>query len=168
MAQVGVSDARSVGLDAEQLGAGDEQASIEQPVDGPAAAPTAGAHDLAVPLEVDRDDLVRPPVREPEASLVPPGRLPHAEAVQQDPGVRDRSVRHGVLLPEPTGVDRGTARKSPLCYPGGADQRGRGRTWSRPLELTGLVALVTTAVPGITMRAALYAQPPASTPQHEL
>src|SRR5438445_1939180 len=103
MAQVGVSDARRVGLDAEQLAAGDEHASIVQPVDGPAAAPTAGADDLAAPLEVDRDDLVGAPAREPQAALVPAGRLSHAEAVQQDPRVRDRSERHGVLLPEPAG-----------------------------------------------------------------
>src|SRR6266566_8599150 len=113
MAQVGVTDARRVGLDAEQLAAGDEHASIAQPVDGPAAAATASADDLAVPLEVDRDDLVRPPIREPQAAFVPTRRLAHAEAVQQDSRVRDRSARHGVLLPEPTGVDRWHCPKSP-------------------------------------------------------
>src|SRR2546427_9723302 len=99
MAQVGVTDARRVGLDAEHLAAGDEHASIAQPVDGPAAAPTAGADDLAVSLDVDRDDLVRPPAREPQTALVPPGRLPHAKAAQPDPGLRDRSARQGVPLP---------------------------------------------------------------------
>src|SRR6185369_1736490 len=112
MAQVGVSDARPVGLDAEQLAAGDEHASIAQPVDGPAAAPAAGADDLAVPVEVDRDDLVRPPAREPQPPIVPPGRLAHAEAVQQDAGRQCRSLRHRVLLWVPTGVDPWDGPKS--------------------------------------------------------
>src|SRR4051794_36329941 len=107
MVQVGVTDARPVGLYAEKLAPCHEQASIAQPIDSPATAPTAGTDDLAVPFHVDRDDLVGPPARKPQAALVPAGRLPHAEAVQQDPRVRDRSVRHASPPCADSVLDRG-------------------------------------------------------------
>ena len=44
----------------------------------------AVSDDLAVAVQVDGDDLVRPPVGEPQATVVPPRRLGHGEPVEQD------------------------------------------------------------------------------------
>jgi hypothetical protein len=47
------------------------------------------ADDLAVAVQIDRDDLLRAPVGEPQAVFVPAGRLNIREATQEDPRFGD-------------------------------------------------------------------------------
>ena len=99
-AQLGVPDTGSVGLHPHQLGAGDEHASVREPVRRPAAPTAAFCHDLGVPLEVDSDHFVGSPVGEPQAAVMPSRRLPHPQTAQQDPRLPDRRlVRHHSPLP---------------------------------------------------------------------
>ena len=42
----------------------------------------------AFPKEIDSDDLRRAPVREPQPSFVPAGRLDHREAIQEHARIR--------------------------------------------------------------------------------
>src|SRR5262249_8487460 len=83
VAKVGVPDARAVGLDPDQLSARDQQASIWKPVRRPTKSVGAFSDDVAVSVEVDRDDLPRSPIREPQTAIVPPRRLGHGQAVEQ-------------------------------------------------------------------------------------
>src|SRR5215207_5827580 len=81
--EIGVSDARSVGLDPDQLRARDEQTSVWEPVRRPPEPVWAFSHNLARAVEIDGDDLSRPPVREPQTAVVPTRRLGHGQAVEQ-------------------------------------------------------------------------------------
>ena len=83
VAEIGVPDARPVGLDADQLRAGDEHASVREPVRRPTEPLGAFSDHLALAVQVDGDDLPRSPVREPQTAVVPPGRLGHGQAVEQ-------------------------------------------------------------------------------------
>ena len=73
--------------------AGDEQAAVGQPVDGPAEAGRALSDDLAVAVEIDRDDLLGAPVGEPQPAVVPTRRLDIGETAQQDDAVFEWVMR---------------------------------------------------------------------------
>ena len=83
MAEIGVPYARPVRLGPDQLLAGDEKASVREPVRRPTESIGAFADHLAVAVEVDGDDLSRPPVRQPQPALVPARRLRYRQAVEQ-------------------------------------------------------------------------------------
>ena len=82
-AEVGVGDHRAVGLDARESLTGDQQATVGEPGDRPPEARRPLRDDLRVAVQVDGDDLAGPPVREPEAVLVPARRLADHEIAQQ-------------------------------------------------------------------------------------
>src|SRR6266536_923721 len=67
----------------DQLRAGDEQASVREPVRGPTESVRAFSDHLAVAVEVYGDDLSRSPVREPQPAVVPARGLGHGQAVEQ-------------------------------------------------------------------------------------
>ena len=81
-AQIGVADHRTVGLPAHQLGTGDQQAAVGQPVDRPAETGRARRDHLAVAVEIDRHDLARAPVGEPQPIVVPARRLDIGEPLE--------------------------------------------------------------------------------------
>jgi hypothetical protein len=83
VAEIGVPDARPVGLDPDQLRARYEQASVREPVRRPTESIGAFSHHVVVAVQVDGDDLSRPPVREPQTAVVPARRLGHGQAVEQ-------------------------------------------------------------------------------------
>ena len=83
VAEIGVADARPVGLDPDQLRARDEHPSVRQPVGRPAESIGSFSDHLAVSVEIDGDDLPRAPVREPQTAVVPPMGLGHGQAVEQ-------------------------------------------------------------------------------------
>ena len=78
-----VPDARPVGLDPDQLRAGDQHPPVEEPVGRPTESFGAFSGDVAVAVEVDGDDLPRPRVREPQPAVVPARRLGHRQSVEQ-------------------------------------------------------------------------------------
>jgi hypothetical protein len=81
-AQVGVSYERPIGFSAQQEPIAcrdDQQAPIGQPVDAEWERRYAD-DDLALTLEIDGDDLLRSPVREPETLIVPAWRLAEGDA----------------------------------------------------------------------------------------
>jgi len=70
---------------APQLVTGHQQPAVKQPVDGIAhrvAVRISSGHDLGLAIQADGHDVAFDPVAEPQAALVPPGRL--AQASQQD------------------------------------------------------------------------------------
>jgi hypothetical protein len=69
---------------ARQFLTGDEQAAVRQPVDRPSQPWPTLRDDLAVAVEIDRDDLARSPVSKPEALLVPARWLADRELAQQN------------------------------------------------------------------------------------
>ena len=84
--QVGVCHERPVRLAAEEealASRDDEQAAIRQPIDAERKAERRADRDLAVTIEIDCQDLLRAPVREPKPVLVPTGGFTHREAGQQ-------------------------------------------------------------------------------------
>jgi hypothetical protein len=107
-AEVDVPDDRPVGPHAHELLAGDQEPAVGQPVDRPAEAVArhrgvdlgrSVSDDLAVAVEIDRDDLARASVREPQPAVVPARRFDIGQPVQQDFGFRHgRQVRHQCLL----------------------------------------------------------------------
>jgi hypothetical protein len=101
VAEIGVPDARPVGLDPDQLRTRQEQAAVRKPVRRPTEAVWAFSHHFAVAVQVDGDDLPRSPVREPQPTVVPPRRLGHPQAIEQ------HARLHGVLLlpSRSTGID---------------------------------------------------------------
>jgi hypothetical protein len=76
-------------------GRDDQQAAIGlgEEVDAHRKGRHAG-DDLALTLEIECDDLVRAPVRDPDAAIVPAWRLGEREAAHQD-----LNVRHGGSFP---------------------------------------------------------------------
>ena len=84
LARVGMSHRGPVGLATRELRAGHEEAAVGQPVDGPPETGRALSDDLAVAVQVDRDDLTRAPMREPQPALVPAGGFDIRETAQQD------------------------------------------------------------------------------------
>src|SRR5262249_25718528 len=73
-----------VGLLAEQLPlAGHQKSAVGQPVDAVARDLRAWGDHFAVAVEVDGEDLLFAPVREPQPALVPARRLSHTQAGQQ-------------------------------------------------------------------------------------
>ena len=91
VADVGVHHERTVGLAAQEGLAGDEQATVGEPVRRPAQSGPAGRDHFAVAVEIDGEHLVRAPVGEPEAAVVPAGRL-------EDPETVDEHARLGQCL----------------------------------------------------------------------
>jgi hypothetical protein len=83
VAEIRVPDARPVGLDPDQLRACDEQAAVRKPVRRPAESIGAFSDHVTVAVQVDGDDLPRPPVREPQPAVMPARRLRHGQAVEQ-------------------------------------------------------------------------------------
>ena len=63
-----------------------EEAPVGQPIDGERDGGGDADHDLAPAFEIDRDDLLRAPVAEPETVLVPARRLSYREAGLQGSG----------------------------------------------------------------------------------
>ena len=94
VAQVGVRDDGAIGLEAVSPCAGDEQPAVRQPVDRPAEAAWPVGDDLAVAVEVDGDDLVGPPMGEPQPAVMPAWRLDVGESAQED-----SRLRHSVRTP---------------------------------------------------------------------
>ena len=85
-------DQRAIRLLTHQPIPGDEQAPVGEERDAVAETGRRTVRDdFDVSVEIDSEDLVGPPVREPEAAVVPPGRLDHGETVEQDAGC----YRHG-------------------------------------------------------------------------
>jgi hypothetical protein len=91
-AEISVRGGRAIRLDAQKLLAGDQQASVGQPVDRPTETVVrpdginpgrADAPNYASAVQLDRNDLAGRPVGEPETALVPAGRLDHGKAVQE-------------------------------------------------------------------------------------
>jgi hypothetical protein len=77
-AQIGVVDQRAVGLLAQQpaLGPGDhQQPPVRQPVDRERDGGRRRGHHLGVAVEVDGQDLLGPPVGQPQPAVVPARRL---------------------------------------------------------------------------------------------
>jgi len=81
-----VPDHQAARLPAQQFLAGNQQAAIGQPVDGPAQAGRSVASDFTVAVQIDRNDLTGSPVGEPQSALVPARRFDISESVQQDGG----------------------------------------------------------------------------------
>ena len=108
--QVDMADTRSVRLKAHEFEAGLEHPTIGQPADRLAHARYAVCDNLDVAVKVGGNDLVGPPVREPQAVTVPPWRLDHGQPVQQHTGLK--------LFPD-------HVEPVPRC--GGSIRRGRHR-----------------------------------------
>src|SRR5262249_26465292 len=83
-AQVGMPHHRAVALPAHELLASDKQASVGQPRGGPPEARGTLSDDLTIAVEIDRDNLLGSPVREPQTVLVPTRRLADRKTTQQD------------------------------------------------------------------------------------
>jgi hypothetical protein len=75
---------------AHQLLARHQEAAVGQPVDAPPETGRTLGYDLALAVEVHRDDLFCTPVAELEAVLVPAGGLDVREPTQQDPRLLNR------------------------------------------------------------------------------
>jgi hypothetical protein len=83
VAQIGVPDARPVGLDPDQLRARDEQASVWESVRRPTESVGAFSDYVTVAVQVNGNDLSGSPVREPQSAVVPPRRLGNGQPVEQ-------------------------------------------------------------------------------------
>src|SRR5215211_7651442 len=93
-AQVGVVDQGAVGLLAQQpaLGPGNhQQPPVRQPVDRERNGGRHRGHHLGGAVEIDRQDLLRPPVGQPQPAIVPARRLADLQPGQQDLGHRGHS-----------------------------------------------------------------------------
>lgn len=89
------------------------RAGVGRAASGSRAGSWSGrGHHLAAALEVDSDDLLRAPVREPETVLVPSRRLADREAGQQ--GLR---FGHSRFLEPPTSAHRTYPRWRPSSRP---------------------------------------------------
>ena len=89
--QVGVGDDRAVGLVAQQQALAprhDEQAPVGEEVEAERQRGQA-RHDLGLAGVVEREDLARSPVRQPQPAVVPARRLAHDEPVLQRVHVRE-------------------------------------------------------------------------------
>jgi len=85
-AQVGVGRERAVGLLSQQpplAPVHDEQAAVGQPGDAEGQAEGRAQHHLGAAVGVDGEDLLRAPVGEPQAMVVPARRFAHREPGQQ-------------------------------------------------------------------------------------
>jgi hypothetical protein len=80
----------AVRLDPSEFLTGDQEPAVGQPVDGPTHAGAARSDHLASTVHVDGYHFAATPVREPQAAVMPTGRLDHREAVGQQP----RSRKH--------------------------------------------------------------------------
>ena len=92
VAQVGVRDEGSVRFEAQEPLSRDQEATVRQPVDRPAEAARPVTDDLAGAIEIDGDDLVGPPVGEPQPAVMPAWRLDVGETAQDDSWLRHRST----------------------------------------------------------------------------
>ena len=86
----------------------DQQAPVRQPVDAERKAERRVDHHLAAAREVDRQDLLGTPVREPQPALLPAERLPQREPGTSHAAIRDR-VDAGPRI-RPPAVARGEGR----------------------------------------------------------
>ena len=86
MLQVGVERQRAVGRLLQELtvaGRDHEQPPVRKPVDAERKRWSVN-HDLAVAFEIEGDHLLRAPVGEPQAVLVPARLLAEDDAAHQD------------------------------------------------------------------------------------
>ena len=75
-------------------------------------------HDFALAVELDGDDLLRSPVREPQAALVPSRRLTHRDTGEKDPCVgRWRRVSTATVPPRGLGLHRDDAKADVVVPP---------------------------------------------------
>jgi len=80
----------AVRLDPSEFLTGDQEPAVGQPIDGPTHPGAASSYHLASTVHVDGHHFAATPVREPQAALMPTGRLDHREAL----GQQSRSRKH--------------------------------------------------------------------------
>ena len=91
-------DERTVRLAAEKRLAGDEETAVGEPLGRPAEPGTARRRNLAVPFEVDGQNLLGSPMREPQPAVMPARRLDVRQTVDEDPNLGCGGLRcHGHL-----------------------------------------------------------------------
>ena len=84
VAEIGMPDAGAVGLDADQLVAGDRASGRPGASSTAQPRPSGPRSDhLALAVEVDGDDLLGAPVGEPQPAVVPARGLRHRQAIEQ-------------------------------------------------------------------------------------
>jgi hypothetical protein len=119
--QVRVDDMHTAGVPAHQLLSRGQEPTVGQPADGPSDAGRSVAYDRAVTGEIDGDDLAGPPMREPQATVVPAGRLDVREALQKGGWLSEPCVpgRHRITAPRRSSLDHPAQRstRGKTCTP---------------------------------------------------
>jgi hypothetical protein len=107
--KVGVSDKRSIRLATDEaVTSGHQQPAIRQEVDAVVGRLRPFGDHFAVAVDVNGSDLLRAPVAEPEAAVMPTRRLVDRATAARTPhaGPREGPIRPGQLLPRQPATSR--------------------------------------------------------------